>query len=272
MSPRQPWFKQYPSDWRGDTNLRACSLAARGLWAECLGMMHEADPRGYLIVAGLPVTVDQLALHVGRPLKEVRMALDELMRHGVPSVDDDGILYSRRMVRDTAKSEKAASDGARGGNPTLKGQVKGEVKGHVNGTLIPARAHAHLASGISGVETAEEPDLLTARFERFWEAYPRHEGRKAALKAFQRIKPDHELLPVLLDAVARQKLTRQWREGFAPHASTWLNGERWKDEAPKVAGPVAVASWRDACPHRPTCGTPRTCELLKMKADAEVPA
>lgn len=136
MATRQPWFKQFPADWRGDTNLRACSLAARGLWAECLGLMHEAEPRGYLVFAGEPVSVEKLALLVGRPLKEVRAALAELEHAGVPSRDAHGTMFSRRMVRDTARAIKAAADGARGGNPTLKGRRNGQV----NGTHIPARA------------------------------------------------------------------------------------------------------------------------------------
>lgn len=79
--------------------------------------------------------------------------------------------------------------------------------------------------------------LTTERFETFWTAYPRHEGRKDALRAFKKINPDHALLAVLLDAVTRWKLSRQWRDGFAPHASTWLNGERWTDQVPPDAAP-----------------------------------
>jgi hypothetical protein len=234
LAPRQPWYKQYPSDWRGDTNLRACSLAARGLWTECLGIMHEADPRGHLIVAGLPVTVDQLALHVGRPLKEVRAALDELMRHGVPSVDESGVVYSRRMVRDTAKSEKASADGARGGNPKLKPTLKG----HVNGALIPACAQTRdLSSKRTDVEVKDEqgererepePDLTAARFETFWDAYPNKARRQDAEAAFAKLNPDVALFETILDAVARHKASSRWREPrYIPHPHRWLEGRRW---------------------------------------------
>ena len=60
------WMKFYPTDWTGDRGLRLCSLAARGLWAEMLCVMHEAAPRGSLLIAGRPVSVAELANLVGR--------------------------------------------------------------------------------------------------------------------------------------------------------------------------------------------------------------
>ena len=36
----------------------------------------------------------------------------------------------------------------------------------------------------------------------------------------------------MLSAVVDYKETEQWQnERFIPHASTWLNGERWEDES-----------------------------------------
>lgn len=39
----------------------------------------------------------------------------------------------------------------------------------------------------------------------------------------------------------------------------------------RAVGP-AEPTWRADCPHKPTCGTPRTCELLRARAETEVPA
>jgi hypothetical protein len=35
------------------------------------------------------------------------------------------------------------------------------------------------------------------RFEKFWSAYPRHEAKQNALKAFEKINPDDELLELV---------------------------------------------------------------------------
>lgn len=117
--PERPWFQFYPSDWLGDTDLRACSLAARGLWADCLALMHAAKPRGYLIKNGKALDPENLALMVGRPLREVRSALEEIESAGVCSRTSDGALFSRRMVRDTQKQQRASLSGSLGGNPKL---------------------------------------------------------------------------------------------------------------------------------------------------------
>jgi hypothetical protein len=241
---RQPYYKHYPADWRGDANLRLCGLAARGLWTECLGLMHEASPRGVLLLS-----VDQLAMVVSRPVREVRAALAELEANGVSSRDAEGRLYSRRMVRDTAKSETAITNGKKGGHPSLVNQGHGSLvnqahqeiaDGLVNQTLGTERS----TSSRSRSKPAKNNDpsgLIQARFERFWEAYPSHERRKDALKIFAKLNPDHELLAKMLDAIKRWKLTRRWRDGFVPHPTAWLNQGRWDDEVPALEGAPAPA-------------------------------
>lgn len=70
-------------------------------------------------------------------------------------------------------------------------------------------------------------------FDAFWEAYPRKQSKAAALKAYQKIKPDGELLGVMLSVIERQKTSDQWRRDngqYIPHPATWLNGRRWEDE------------------------------------------
>ena len=82
-------------------------------------------------------------------------------------------------------------------------------------------------------ESQSESEMLTARFETFWKAYPRHESKQAARKAFDKLKVSDGLLQTMLTAIERQKKTAQWAENngqFIPHPSTWLNGKRWEDD------------------------------------------
>lgn len=247
MTPeRHPWFKFHTSDWRGDDKLRSCSLAAQGLWINCLAIMHDAAPRGFLLSAGEPIAIERLALMVSRPLREVRTALAELERYGVSSRDAEGRLFSRRMVRDTSRLATLTENGKRGGNPVLVNQNTTPVL--VNQTHNSASARtpsrvlsvsgsgsSSLALELSGADppAATARALLEARFETFWDAYGRRGNRKDALKAFAKVNPDHELLGRILDAVARWRRSRQWRDRqFQPHASRWLNAEGWNDEVP----------------------------------------
>lgn len=102
-------MKFYPRDWRGDQALRAVSLTARGLWMECLCLMHEAEPRGHLLLNGKKVAVDTLARMVGASSDEVSAAMQELQSAGVFTLAKNGVVTSRRMIQD----EKAAKEGSK---------------------------------------------------------------------------------------------------------------------------------------------------------------
>ena len=121
------WSKFFWSDWRSDPALRSCSLAARGLWMEMLGIMHEAAPRGQLLINGNPPSVDLLASLSGCSVEETSKLLSELEAKGVFSRKRSGIIFSRRMERDEIKSKKAVKNGKMGGNPSLRKTTKKEA-------------------------------------------------------------------------------------------------------------------------------------------------
>lgn len=73
------------------------------------------------------------------------------------------------------------------------------------------------------------------RFEAFWAFYRRNvnpANRAAALKAWDKLKPDDETIRQIGMALkARLAEDDEWRRGIGlPHASTYLNGEMWLDE------------------------------------------
>jgi len=77
---------------------------------------------------------------------------------------------------------------------------------------------------------------LPEEFKTLYEAYPRHQKRKAALAAWQKIKGAKQLLPKMLAAVSQQRQEREWDKKYSgwcedwPLLSSWLTGERWNDE------------------------------------------
>lgn len=126
-----PWLKFYPSDWRADPALRMCSLTARGLWMEMLCVMHEAVPRGHMLVNGRPLSERQLAGLTGCAVDELRVLLQELNDAGVYG-EQDGVIFSRRMCRDEEKAARDKANGSKGGNPSLT-----QDNGGVNPTSNP---------------------------------------------------------------------------------------------------------------------------------------
>lgn len=118
---RMRWMKWWPSDFASDPAVRMCSLAARGLWVEMIGLAHAAEPYGHVLVNGRAPTAKQLASMVGSTEREIARLLAELEDAGVFSRADDGAIYSRRMVRDKAASDLGRQHGKAGGNPILQG-------------------------------------------------------------------------------------------------------------------------------------------------------
>ena len=90
-----------------------------------------------------------------------------------------------------------------------------------------------------------EPDLTETWFAAFWAAYPKKADKKAARRAWGKIKDLAKIYPGIMDALERQKTSPGWtKDGgqYIPNPSTWINGERWMDEAPKPATPPAQAA------------------------------
>lgn len=117
---KRPAFQFYPGDWLRDMALRSCSVAARGLWIDMLAMMHDGTPYGFLRVNGKKIDEETLARMVGAKKREVVGFLVELEAAGVLSRDEDGTVYSRRMIRDEATREARAAGGAKSAdNPNV---------------------------------------------------------------------------------------------------------------------------------------------------------
>lgn len=126
---RAIWEKWYPKNWQSDRGLRRCGGAARGLWIEMLNLMIQSPKRGYLLdrttTPAKAYTVENLAKDVELPVDEVRNSLAELKKYGVYSVDRNGRIFCRRMVKAQRLHEIGKETGKLGGNPILTNQRDG---------------------------------------------------------------------------------------------------------------------------------------------------
>lgn len=267
---RQPWGKWYWADWRADVPLRMCGFAARGLWADMLSLMAEAAHFGLLLVKGLPPSTRQLAGLLGGSHKEIEQLLGELGEAGVYSRIGDpeeaatavptdvaamlpeglpnGIIISRRMIRDKAKAEKNRTNGGLGGNPKLKPKP-------------PKREEVDNGEDIRGVNQGVKAQIPDTRsqipeedlFERFWGVYPRLIGKGQARKSWKTAaaKASPETIIAAAQAFADQRSNQDPK--FTPHPATWLNGERWADQELALApasrsngsAPAADDDWKE---------------------------
>lgn len=222
---KKPWLKFYPTDWRADPLLRLCSLAARGLWIELIGYMHEGEPYGHLSAWGANPDIKKIAYLVGRPIKEVKRSIAELISNSVVSQTQDGILFSRRMVRDFEKSSLDQRHGKLGGNPRLKSRVNPPIKAH----MPEARGQKETPSDDG------ESSWPSGAGEIFWQTYPRKVGKAAVFKKLAAIEKSGEVsFEQIISAIATIN-TKD--EKYIPHPLTWLNQGRYLDgqgSAPKA--------------------------------------
>jgi hypothetical protein len=126
---KRPAFQFYPKDWRDEQSLRLCSMAARGLWIDLMCLMHSSERYGHLELAGKPMTAEQLARLVGESAKDVKRWMAELTDNGVCSTTPEGVLFSRRMVRDEDIRNRRAEGGAAGAEHGVKGAAHGRKGG-----------------------------------------------------------------------------------------------------------------------------------------------
>jgi hypothetical protein len=119
-----PAFQFYPADWRKDPGIQALSRHDRSVWFDLLCIMHESDERGVLLLAGKPIPEEALARMLNLDNQEVKQTLSTLLTYGVASRrEEDGAIYSRRMVNDQKTIEMRRNAGKQGGNPVLLKQV-----------------------------------------------------------------------------------------------------------------------------------------------------
>lgn len=117
-----PSFQFYPMDWLGDVNLRMCSPAARGLWIDLMCIMTRTSNYGQLAVNNELIGVSSLVKLTGIPFRTLDKLLNELLTNGVARKDENGIIYSKRMIKDQALRLKRKEVGKLGGNPNLVNQ------------------------------------------------------------------------------------------------------------------------------------------------------
>lgn len=236
MSRRLPWMKWYPSDWRAETALRMCRRPARSFWIDLLGLMHESHRYGHLLINGIKPTVDQLARATGDSEREVRTWLAELESAGVYSKTDDGIVYSRRMVRDYLKAQQDAANGRDGGNPKITKRENGGVNPQPNPTPADGDKAQMLDARYQSPEVPPPPSGSAPRKHRLGSKLPEDwqpsdaDMDYAINRGFEPIQGDEmaETFRVYWTlGVGRNKTHADWSKAW----QTWVRKEKPKGPA-----------------------------------------
>jgi len=216
---KRPSFQFYPSDWLRDTALRSCSTGARGLWIDMICYMHEGNPYGHLKVGNKVIHFSNLARMVGESEELVEQWLNELFEAGVYDLADDGSICSRRMIKDENLRNIRAAGGKLGGNPLLKDKHKDNHE--VKQKPTPSSS----SSSSSSLIKHTQPE----GFELFWNSYDKKVGKPNAIKQWQKIKPDAELIITIVHKAKADKIAKPDNK-YRKDPERWLKGQHWLDE------------------------------------------
>lgn len=228
MTIKAPAMQFYIDDWLSDEKLSACSMGAQGLWIKLICLMYKNDKKGYLQYNGKPPSIEQLARITGFSRGELRKNLKELIEMEVPSLDENGILFSRRIVRDERKRKLCIEAGKKGGNPLLlseersaavkgkdnrffKTNGKGGNKGHTNPKLTPS-----YSSPFSKTETKEKKDKAkaspSAADAASLPSQNEHVPYENILEFYNKICMPAGMPEAMLTEGRRKKLLTRWKE------------------------------------------------------------
>ena len=161
---KAPAFQFFANDYAADDKLAHVSLSAQGLWVRLLCAMWVSDRQGYLVSnsSGKAPNLSWIAITCRSTEAETEKALKELEENEVFSRTEDGVIYSRRILRDLEFKKQAYESGKTGGNPYLKrfktvnGTHNGTHQQGVKGGVNPKTASS-TSSSPSGIYNPQAP-------------------------------------------------------------------------------------------------------------------
>lgn len=230
MKKKLSWFKFWPDAWKSNNKLRMCSMASRGLWIEMMCIMHEAEPRGHLTIAGEPVSENALAKIVGESVEDVKIWLSELDNMGVFDRRKNGVIVCRKIERDEKNARKKRENGKKGaaaryGKQTENDGLPWQKSSNSNDLEVRGKSIYSNISGSSGIDRS----AISSLAERVEKAYP--------LKGW---RPEG---PVALNPA----LARALRDGADPDGFVYACQEYAKERADyplKFSNFVAQGVWK----------------------------
>lgn len=224
------------------------------IWIELLVLAGQINDCGSVYFNHeVPYTTDLLSAQFDYPPTTIQLALTTFAKFGMIEIIDDIIKISnwQRYQNEEALERIRLAHNARQRayyqrQKALK--IEGEcVSADVSNDVISDEKCSYISiSNVSSSLSQEDNEdskkkrsskkVSNEKFERFYQAYPKKVSKDYALKCFEKINPDDELLETMLKAIERQKMTRQWQDKqYIPNPSTWLNQGKWNDEIPDDA-------------------------------------
>lgn len=245
---RRPGFTVLQNDMLRDPRL---SLKTKGLLAVVLGLPEDWN-----------YSISGLAKICGTGKETIRSALKEMEGAGYLDREQThaqggkfgGNAYVVHEVSRIPLSENPTTVEGCGqplsgfpssGGPSTENQTqlnKQESNKDLINTPLPSKGEQPARKRRQSNGPKKAPDWKPERFEGFWRSYPCGKSKQAAIKAWDKLRPDDGLLVAMAKGLQRALASEDWQRGIGiPYASTWINDRRWEDEDKPLPAGVAGA-------------------------------
>ena len=234
--PATLWFWD---DWFSSFDVRACSLAARGLWMDMLGIMARSEIMGTLTINGKQIDSTTLARIVGISEADIQGPLSELEENRVFSRLPDSTIINRRMFNESQRKELISkiksSAGKKGAEARWQNDGKPMAEAHAEDMAkmaLPIQSNPIQSkkSSRDGRNRSEFDPL----FDQFWSGYPKKVAKEVAREKFlilARAGKIPELIKATngyMDYLKAQRIKRNFNQE-PMHPATFLMKDRWMD-------------------------------------------
>ena len=232
-----PWVKWYAGDFlNGVADMEPNQIA---VYAIVLNRIYDNQ-------GPIPDDVDKIARRCNMRPTTCKKVIETLVESG-KLIRRDGVISNSRCEKEIESRSKLAQKSSE--NAQHRWSNRPEKASENNDDAM--QEHMPNECETDAYQKPEARDYIESsppinppiesEFDEFWEAYPRHIAKPAALRAFKGARKKVPLADIL-SGVERYKATKPDYADWC-HAATWLNQDRWADdygEPPKRDGPAMV--------------------------------
>ena len=209
--------------------------------------------RGIALERGQVVaTVAEISKQTGLSRQQIRTAISKLISTSEVTTSKEGKYtvftvknYSDYQVANQNSNQQATNEQPLSNHFSNTKKVRSKEYPPYN----PPKGEAPARKRKRSNEPKEAPDWKPERFAAFWEAYPCGKSKQAAIRAWDRLRPDDDLIRAMALGLKRAMAGEDWHP-VCLHLAQW----------PPLGG-------RGQAPSGEDCGQAETHKALPCRAD-----
>lgn len=188
---------------------------------------------GWLVAEGGSIACPSFDRHNGKTAKNRAETARRVASHRSGVTQVNGSCNANPVTSALAREEKRREEA----------EAKEIVQPASPAAPVPDRMPDDIAKPAGPEARAKPRKPQTAdRFAEFWAVYPVKKGKADALRHWKAQNLD-PIADRIIEHVRRmEREDQQWRDGFIPHGSTYINGKRWEDEPVRPVDPRAATA------------------------------